>query len=315
MSDNKKLSLREFAGTFGARANQIKLPFDAFHIEDGFNAREKYEDSDIEELMNDIFGVVDGKATRSAENGLMYPISGHWDKDLQKFVVTDAHRRYFAIKMGKELGFEVGNIPCQTLSSDPLERAIIVITSNSQKKLEPIERAAQFAKIKALMETETKGKVTLQMLADKLHTNVVEVKNMLELNELPEDVKDKIRNKELAYMTALDEFRALVREAKGKGKSKEEAKEEAKENVTGNGVGGGETPDDEETEKDNTKTTKTTNAVSASLMERMNNAITLIKDNKSELEGVKKEIAEKLQKFIVLLKNGATAEEAVNAVL
>lgn len=282
---------------FGKRSDIGKVDLQYLAEEVGFNPR--FEFGEIEELCDSIFKVVNGDATTTAEKGLEQPLKGYWDTEMQKFILTDGHRRFRAIKMGAAKGYEVGLVPFVNSSKNELDRAIAVLSTNTQKKLHPMEMAIQLSKIKELGKSKGK-KYTLKDLGSLCGISHVSVSNYLKLRELPEDVQQKIKDGDINYTDALKEFNQAVKQAKKEGKDKKQAKEEAANKVTGE-----KAPKTEKQPKNGEK------VISNDLMERMQTVITQIDSFKEQLEAEKAQFAQLLRKAIVMLKNGANANEIV----
>jgi hypothetical protein len=230
---NSKMNLKEAIKFFGGkRKDTPSLPIECLQFEEGFNAREKYPKTEIFELMCKIFLPIeqDGKLvqTKNCETNLIQPIGGHWDGDENKFIVTDGHRRTMAIRMAvEEYGFEAGLISLRVLPKDEFERAKIVLTSNSQKKLEALEMARQLMKIQKLHEEKTGKKMTLKELGAEAGISHVSVKNYLDLLKLPVDTIKAIEDGIVNYTDAMATVKAIKAEQVEKGTAKKAAEKVA----------------------------------------------------------------------------------------
>lgn len=226
---NLKQALKHFGGK---RKDAPSLPIDCLQFEEGFNARYKYPEEEIYALMCKIFLPIENggklEQTKTAEGNLIQAIGGHWDTDLNKFIVTDGHRRTLAIHMGVEkYGFEAGLIPLKVLPKNELERATIVLTSNSQKSLEPLEIAKHLQKVQDLHIAKYGKKMTLKELAEQAGMSHVSIKNYMDLLRLPNVTIEAIENDEINYTDALATVKAIKKEKVEGGISKKMAEKVA----------------------------------------------------------------------------------------
>lgn len=181
-------------------------------IEEGFNKRTEY-------------GNILAMAHSVVEVGVIEPVIGYKKRSEDKYVLTDGHRRIAGVKLAIQFheegkpGFEdISKIEFIRLipsSSDLKERLyIMAITGEGKKPLTDLERASMFAALLEIGIAEGKKRgETIKEIVSKLGVSQATVYNILQINKLPEIIKEAIANNEISGSTVVTIVREIKDEA------------------------------------------------------------------------------------------------------
>lgn len=178
-------------------------------VEENFNVRRDYGD-------------IKGLAKSVVEMGVVEPIVGYKVRNEDRYIMTDGHRRLTAVLLAFQLhaqgaaGFEdiskIERVPMRTASADPKERLyIMAVTGEKKKALTDLEKAEMYARLIEYGKEEGKkrGEV-INDIKQRLGVSQATVYNILNLNKLPDEVKEAIGRGEISGSTV----NAIVREEK-----------------------------------------------------------------------------------------------------
>ncbi len=187
-------------------------------IEEGFNERGEDNYGDMEWLTRNIVA-----------NGVIDAFIGFKIRGVEKYIITEGHRRYRAVQMAHQYhlegkpGFEdlskILRVPFRPASADKKERLYIMAnTGNGKVPLKDLEKAKLYAD---LLQLEIdggvkKGEATKNVIA-RLGISQSSFYGTLSLNDVDNDVKDFIRSGQISGGTVVQ----IVREVKDNEKVKD----------------------------------------------------------------------------------------------
>lgn len=207
------------------RVDLFQVRFTQLYVEPEFNTR--YDMGDLRVL-----------AAQIKAQGAKQVLHGAYIKALDKYRITEGHRRYFAMK----LIFEQDGI--DTLVFMRLEphgytakqRLLDTFTLNDQKNLAPLEKAAG---IKRLMDEHN---MTEKQIADELGVSAAAINKINKLNKAPAELIELIRAGTISGTEAIKQIVAgkaqEFLERVKKGEFKPQLGEDDEEDIVSEGGGG-----------------------------------------------------------------------------
>lgn len=138
-----------------------------------------------------------------AENGVKEPLTVHWEDGAP--MLTDGHCRLAAtIRAIEVLGAEVRTVPakCEDRWSSEGDRLLSQIIRNSGKPLSSFEQGILFKKLIDLGWTEKQVSIKATMSIER-------VKDLLQLQCLPEDIRGFLSSGKVSAALVLDTLKAL----------------------------------------------------------------------------------------------------------
>ena len=170
------------------RKDMLQLPFSQIEIEIGFNVRFDY--GDIDELANSI-----------AENGVLVPLRGYKIRGEDRYIITDGHRRYAAVKRLEDRDEEYSRIliPFLVESTKQTEEDRIagMWVFNSGKPLSILEKAF-------VVERLLDRGWTISDIAKKVGKSVTHIRDCKILCEAGVDLHNLIIEGKVAGTTVLE---------------------------------------------------------------------------------------------------------------
>ena len=159
------------------------------------------------------------------EHGVKKPLKVRLDGE--RVFIVDGHTRLRAVMELIEDGAEIETVPCvpEARFVSEADRTLDLLTENSGKPLEPLEKGEVFKRLLAFGWDEAR-------IALKSGLGVKQVQNLLALSAAPEAVKEMVSNGEVSATTALravqaeggaqatETLKEAVAEAKANGKGK-----------------------------------------------------------------------------------------------
>jgi ParB/RepB/Spo0J family partition protein len=164
-------------------------PFD-IDVMDDWNSRQM-DDPENQEHIDDL-------ARSIAANGVRMPLRV-FSSDDGKVYVTDGHCRLLATYRAIEVyGAEVMSIPVmmEGRATSEADRLLTQIIANTGKKLTPLEQSSVFTRLYNLGWDE-------KQIAERSAKTVNYVKQLLDLQEAPEKIKDMVRSGQVSASLAL----------------------------------------------------------------------------------------------------------------
>lgn len=161
----------------------IQLTHSQIEIEPGFNRRVDY--GDLPALAKSI-----------SKNGVQNPFRGKFVGD--KFVLSDGHRRYEAIKLLKNK--DKISIPCIEVEEDETQRIANQLICNDGLRFSPLEEAE-------VVNTLLEKNLTEQQIIEKTGFSGAYVSNLKLLHNAPEKIKNYIKEGVLSSTLVLDILR------------------------------------------------------------------------------------------------------------
>jgi ParB/RepB/Spo0J family partition protein len=153
-------------------------------VEDDFNVRTEY--GDIEGLMHSL-----------VSQGQIEPIKVTKIPKTETYKLTDGHRRMKAIMLAIEKGYEFPYVKATTGSANIEERVFeMVITGIGKKPLTMLEEAEAYKRIKDYG-------YDVKDIANRVGKSQVHVYNLLKLADVPQKVKNRIKNDDISGGTVL----------------------------------------------------------------------------------------------------------------
>jgi ParB/RepB/Spo0J family partition protein len=151
-------------------------------VEDDFNVRKDM--GDLEGLMNSILA-----------NGQLEPIMVHKVAGEEKYVLTDGHRRFAAIKLALEKGNPIPYVKAIKVSGTTEDRLFaMVITGTDKKPLTVLEEAEAYKRLVNL-SYEVKD------IATRIGKSLPHVYNALKLADAPKKLKKAIESGAISATT------------------------------------------------------------------------------------------------------------------
>ena len=152
---------------------------------EGWNSRDF---SDPENIAH-----IEQLAASIEQNGVLEPLSGYYDSDKNKFVLTNGESRIRAIRLLAEKGVEIKSVPCRTepRHANEADHLASQIIRNSGRPFTPMENAALFVKL-------TGHGWTTAEIANKVGFTTERVAQILELHALPSKVKQRVKAGEIS---------------------------------------------------------------------------------------------------------------------
>ena len=188
------------------------VPLAELYVEDGYNIRD-VDQAHVEEF-------------RDAYMAGEYVPPLTVEVTQQGIKVIDGHHRFAGAKMAAETGLELRLEVNDITGTSEADKIALMVTSSQGKPLEPLERAKDYARLKAQGWTNDE-------IAKKVKRSPSDVANMLALAECPEPIKDMVRGGQMSYVTATELTRQHGTEAEAvAAKALEEAKAAGKDKVT-----------------------------------------------------------------------------------
>lgn len=141
---------------------------------------------------------IDALARSIAANGVKMPLTVYWEHNAP--VLTDGECRLLGTFRAIEVyGAEVVAVPVQTelRSAGEIERLLTQIISNSGKPFNSVETALVYHKLSTLRQTP-------QMIADRAGVSINKVNYLLDVNKLPDKMKDFILAGKISTSSALE---------------------------------------------------------------------------------------------------------------
>lgn len=182
-NNNKKGGLEALSVGTGTTYN---VPLENLVELEGFNVRED-------------FGDLEGFSKSIADGTDFPPLKVRFDKDTNKVVIIDGHRRYRATKIAVEKhGAEIKSLPCynEKRGSNEESRIVDLFTCNNGKPLTPTEQAKVVAR---LMTFNWK----IAEISRRIGKSQNYVSNLLKLQEASKELHDAIRNQTISTTAAL----------------------------------------------------------------------------------------------------------------
>jgi len=193
-----------------------KVPFSKIKIRPKFNARRKPDG--VSEEMYEQSKLIPQLADGIYANNGTEPIRGDFYAADECFYITNGERRYRAMRRLLNSGREIypnGQPVDQVLvminpaGTTDLERKRMVITTQDNLKLTPVERGYYYLSFK------TDDGMTHDEIAAYLNVSRQTVDNYILATELPADVQDKIDTDEIKISAALADYRLQHKKKKG----------------------------------------------------------------------------------------------------
>lgn len=193
-----------------------KIPLSQIAVRAGFNWRikpswmsdEEWEaELEIPELAASIFA-----------NGMRLALEGDLLDDLKTFVLTDGYRRYLAniwlFKNNNPEGLLIEDWMIKVKVNKPgtteLDRANAIFISQDNMKLPPMQMARGLLRLKEIF-SYTNEKISTQWGKSRQW-----VDNMIKLNDLSEEIQEKLERKQISATEALIKHRQEKKEEKKK---------------------------------------------------------------------------------------------------
>lgn len=163
-------------------------------VREGWNSR---EEDDPENKQH-----IDNLALSITENGVKEPLTVY--RDGNQVVLTNGHCRLLATFRAIEVyGAQIMSVPVAT--EDPFaseaDRILSQITRNGGKPLSTLETSTVYKKMFDLGWSET-------MIAKKAAVSPTRVRQLLEVNTLPEEIKALVRTGKVSVNLAITTFKA-----------------------------------------------------------------------------------------------------------
>ena len=180
---NKKGGLEALSVGTGTTYN---VPLENLVELEGFNVRED-------------FGDLEGFSKSIADGTDFPPLKVRFDKDLNKVVIIDGHRRYRATKIAIEKhGAEIKSLPCynEKRGSNEESRIVDMFTCNNGKPLTATEQAKVVAR---LMTYNWK----IAEISRRIGKSQNYVSGLLKLQESSKELHDAIRNQIISTTAAI----------------------------------------------------------------------------------------------------------------
>jgi ParB/RepB/Spo0J family partition protein len=180
---NKKGGLEALCVGTGTTYN---VPLENLVELEGFNVRED-------------FGDLEGFSKSIADGTDFPPLKVRFDKDLNKVVIIDGHRRYRATKIAIEKhGAEIKSLPCynEKRGSNEESRIVDMFTCNNGKPLTATEQAKVIAR---LMSFNWK----IAEISRRIGKSQNYVSGLLKLQESSKELHDAIRNQIISTTAAI----------------------------------------------------------------------------------------------------------------
>lgn len=172
----------------------LKIDPSNIRVIEGFNVRQDY--GDIEELADSIL-----------ENGQFEPIIVSKVKGEDQYELIEGHRRLAAINRIRERGQEFPYIVATTNTMSAEERIFaMLVTGSTKKNLTTLEQAEA---IKRLINKH----YSTDDIAKKMGKSVSHVNQLLELAAAPKELKDMVKDGDIAATTAVQMVREIGEDA------------------------------------------------------------------------------------------------------
>lgn len=178
------------------RTDLFHVMFSDIVVEEGFNVR--YDYGDIEELTDSVI-----------ENGVKVPVRGAKNKE-GKYVLTDGHRRYTAVKNAienrkvKEESLLIPLIPDGKASTEE-DRILGMIIYNDGKKLTLLEEAEVYKRLEATMSQAD--------ISRKVGKTPTHVSNLIKLANTSDKVKKQIKDGKVSASLIIEELKLKSEDA------------------------------------------------------------------------------------------------------
>lgn len=158
-------------------------------VEEGFNVR--YDYGDLEELTASII-----------ENGVKVPVRGAKNKT-GKYVLTDGHRRYAAVKNAVEnKGIDESKILIPLIPDGKIkseDRILGMIVYNDGKKLTLLEEAEVYKRLE--------GTLSQADIARKVGKTPTHISNLIKLASTSDKVKEQIRSGKVSASLVIEQLK------------------------------------------------------------------------------------------------------------
>lgn len=119
-----------------------------------------------------------------------------------RVVVRDGHCRRRAMLKAIEQGADLGQQPVMGFAGDADEADLLVLTTQSGKKLTAVELGVMFSRMRNRGKSESE-------IAERVGCSPTHVKNILEVHSMPIEIKDLITAGRVSYSLALETFQEL----------------------------------------------------------------------------------------------------------
>lgn len=154
--------------------------------QDGFNVRTDYGD-------------LDAMAKAFANGTPIPPLKVHYDKDIDKIVIVDGHRRFRAAKIAVDkYKAEIQALACynEERGSNEISRIFDLFTCNSGKPLTALEEGAVINRL-------TNFKWKISDIAKRIGKSQTYVSGLLDIQESSKELKDAIQKQIISTSAAL----------------------------------------------------------------------------------------------------------------
>lgn len=147
--------------------------------EENFNVRVDY---DLEEIKNSI-----------KENGVMNPMHVFYDKDVNKYVLIDGHRRYRAVMELINEGVPIKTVPVVNMKSKPTdeERTLSIAVLNQGKSLSILEKGIVYRRLSTWGWSQAE-------IAKKVGTTQANISQCIKAASYPKQVQNLISSNEIS---------------------------------------------------------------------------------------------------------------------
>lgn len=174
--------------------SSYRVDVDLIQEEDGFNVRD-YEAA--EEHIESI--------KKAYQSGAFVPPLIVQVKD-NRIILRDGHCRIRAARRAREEGTELKRLEVIEFTGDELDQTMLLLSSNSGKPLDTLARAKVYQRLSRMG-------LSNKEVAERVNTSVVHVSQALTMLEMPEKLKDQIRDELVSPTLALDLYREHGSEA------------------------------------------------------------------------------------------------------
>lgn len=167
--------------------NGMFISIDDIHVKPGFNKRN--DDERTREADNDLFNFLMSGGSVPPLEVIPRDEGGVW--------IVEGHRRHRCYARCREAGKPVDRIHIIQFMGDDKERLARIMTSNNQLSLTELEQAAVVKELAAVFNQ------TIAEIAALVHKSEPTVRNLLTLAGANHDVKQKVKDGEVATSVAV----------------------------------------------------------------------------------------------------------------
>ncbi|WP_027859792.1 ParB/RepB/Spo0J family partition protein [Marinobacterium jannaschii] len=204
------------------KGNMFSVPPQALVEEPGFNVRD-YDDPDVVQHIRNL-------ANAYARGDYVDPVVVKVVDG--KLFIREGHCRRLAMLLAIEEGAEILRTPVIEYKGDDAAQVALIVTSNSGLKITTLQTAEVYRRLSAWGFSDTE-------IAERVGKTSTHVRQMLDLLELPTELKQLIKDGKISATAALETFKEQGTAAVGTiNKAVENAEEAGRKRITRKDLGG-----------------------------------------------------------------------------